>query len=217
MTNEKPQTIAITVSYLISTISALLFLLQPANADDGASPFVVEDGLSNGNHNFEKLPSSKDYYIRALKDDSEKHYADAIRDYSEAIRLNPHYGEAIANRGASKFNLQDFNGALRDYNEALKIFPNNKALQNLKAQVEGVLKENANQSANVSKQQVQLNQARIQSIVGGDFADPSTMIMMNARRRGLIPANSGDLSDPASIIMMNARRRGLIPANTPDP
>jgi hypothetical protein len=50
-----------------------------------------------------------------------------------------------------------------------------------------------------------------------DFSDPATIIMMNAQRRGLVPANTQmpalpqDFSEPADIIMMNAQRRGLVP------
>jgi hypothetical protein len=52
-----------------------------------------------------------------------------------------------------------------------------------------------------------------------DMSDPATILMMNAKRRGLVPANTplpvgGDLTDPSTIIMMNAQRRGLIPNTT---
>jgi len=85
--------------------------------------------------------------------------------------------------------------------------------------VEGVIRENAgaNQSAqNQGAGQANLsNQTRAQMMLGGDLSDPSTIIMMNAQRRGLITQPAVDYSDPASIIMMNARKRGLVPANTP--
>jgi prepilin-type processing-associated H-X9-DG protein len=160
--------------------------------------------------------SAKQFYIRGVQAADQKQWADAEEYYNEALRLNPNYGEALGNRGAARFNLKNYNGALSDYNAALKIFPTNKALIDLKTQVEGVMNsEQANaQQENAERANAAANQIRIRSVLGGDFADPSTQIMMNAQRRGLVPA---DPSDPATIIMENARRRGLIPANTPNP
>jgi tetratricopeptide (TPR) repeat protein len=196
------------VSFSIPLVAALTLLMEPAVAD---SPFSVsvpgEGGFSRPT-----LSTASDYYIRANNESACKDYAHAVEDFNEALRLKPSYGEALGNRGAARFNLQDYSGALADYNAALKIFPNTKALLDLKAQVEGVMREQANQVS----QSAQINQVRPAVIPGGDFADPSTMIMMDAQRRGLVPAY-GDLSDPATIIMMNAKRRGLIPQNTPNP
>jgi len=189
---------------------------QPAGDNSDASPFSAS---AKAVPTADKIASSKQLYARAMKEDGVKNYAGAIEYYTQAIDLNPKYGEAYGNRGAARFNAKDFNGALSDYNEALKIFPSNKALVALKDQVEGVLRENANANCQTGagRQAAMANQIRMQTMMGGDFADPSTMIMMNAQRRGLVPAQGVDMSDPASIIMMNARRRGLIPQNTPDP
>ena len=160
--------------------------------------------------------SAKQFYVRGVQAADQKQWADAEEYYNEALRLNPNYGEALGNRGAARFNLKNYNGALSDYNAALKIFPTNKALLDLKTQVEGVLnsQQAGVQQENAQRAQAMANQIRLRSVLGGDFADPSTQIMMNAQRRGLIPA---DTFDPATIIMENARRRGLIPANTPNP
>ncbi len=170
----------------------------------------------------DKLASSKQLYLRALKEDSLKNYAGAVEYYTQAIDLNPKYGEAFGNRGAARFNLKDFNGSLSDYNQALKIFPNNKALVSLKEQVEDVLRESAraNCQTGADRQAALANQMRAQSMLGGDFADSSTLITSHDERSTARPAPTGlavDMSDPASIIMMNAKRRGLIPQNTPNP
>lgn len=159
-----------------------------------------------------KLSTAKEYYMRGTEESQQKNYSDAVSDFDEALRMNPNYGEALGNRGAARFNLNNYQGALSDYDAALKIFPGNQALLNLKAQAEQAISEAANQAA----RQAAIDRIRSQAMFGGDFADPSTMIMRNAEQGGLAPAGV-DMSDPASIIMMNAKRRGLIPQNTPNP
>jgi tetratricopeptide (TPR) repeat protein len=198
------------VPSLIPVLACLLLLVNPAFAGNDAS---VSTG--GGTQSTDQLSSSKQYYVHGLKEADNKNYSEAVKYYSQALNLNPHYGEAYGNRGAARFNLKDYNGALSDYNAALKIFPENKALLDLKAQAEGVLRANAGAShpQNQAEGQANLsNQIRAQTMLGGDLADPSTIIMMNAQRRGLITQPAVDYSDPASIIMMNARKRGLIPA-----
>jgi tetratricopeptide (TPR) repeat protein len=204
----------VAVSAAIPLVALTLLLMRPCFAND-ASPFFV-DGETGGAQSLPKLSTAKEYYVRALNESNNKDYASAIRDYTEALRLDPHYGEALGNRGAARFNAQDYKGALSDYNAALKIFPGNKALIGLKSQVETAIQENANQSSQNAQLEARKRMLMNQALLGGDFADPSTTIMRNAQQRGLIPSG-GDPSDPATIIMNNARRRGLIPANTPNP
>jgi tetratricopeptide (TPR) repeat protein len=58
--------------------------------------------------------------------DSERRAAlhDAIRDYDEAIRLDPQNAVTFTQRGIAKRNLEDFAGAIRDYDEAIRLDPN---------------------------------------------------------------------------------------------
>jgi tetratricopeptide (TPR) repeat protein len=204
----------VAVSAAIPLVALTLLLIRPCFAND-PSPFFV-DGETGDAQTLPKLSTAKEYYVRGLTESNNKDYASAVRDYTEALRLDPHYGEALGNRGAARFNAHDYNGALSDYNAALKIFPGNKALIGLKSQVETAIQENANQSSQNAQLEARKRALMNQALLGGDFADPSTTIMRNAQQRGLIP-NVGDPSDPATIIMNNARRRGLIPANTPNP
>src|ERR1700733_14490712 len=86
------------VSVVIPLSAYMLLLIHPCFANE-SSPFVV-DGETGGEQTLPKLSTAKEYYIRALNESNNKDYANSIRDYTEAIRLNPHYGEALGNRGA---------------------------------------------------------------------------------------------------------------------
>jgi tetratricopeptide (TPR) repeat protein len=189
------------------TISHQSHALADGNSAKPQSAAGAAKGEGNGT-------SAKQFYVRGVESANKNQWADAEEYYNEALKLNPNYGEALGNRGAARFNLKNYSGALSDYNAALKIYPDNKALAGLKTQVEGVINESQANAAQASAAQAAANQIRIRSVLGGDFADPSTQIMMNAQRRGLI---APDPSDPAYIIMQNAKRRGLVPANTPNP
>jgi len=172
------------------TIAATPLFADAAFADE--SPFAVHDTTQGvPQATLPKLSSAKDYYARAYKADQAKDYANAIRDYSEAIRLDPKYVEAIGNRGAARFNTQDLTGAVSDYNAALKLMPNHPGLLSLKSQAENAIaNQNNQQNAQAISQAEARRRAAIlnQALMGGDFADPSTIIMMNAQRRGLIPS-----------------------------
>ena len=157
-------------------------------------------------------------FDKALTECNNKDYQASIRDYNEAIKLNPKYGEAYGNRGVAKFNSGDYKGALEDYSECDKIIPNNKAIAELKAKAATAIQEQEQASAQQEQQQnLAARQRMLQQAImgGGDFSDPSSIIMMNAQRRGLVPnpmSPSGpvDYSDPASIIMHQAAKNGLI-------
>ena len=47
----------------------------------------------------------------------------AIADYTQAITIDPNYGEAYRNRGWSLFNRGDIDRAFSDYNEAIRLNP----------------------------------------------------------------------------------------------
>ncbi len=69
-------------------------------------------------------PTADDFYIKSYEKYDQKDYKGAIRDLTEAIRLNPNYDNAYYNRGVVRYKLGDKQGAVADYNSAIKINPN---------------------------------------------------------------------------------------------
>src|SRR3989454_2518083 len=54
---------------------------------------------------------------------SKRDYDRAIRDYTEALRLNPKYAAAFRNRGRALVYKGDYDRAIADYNEAARLDP----------------------------------------------------------------------------------------------
>ena len=48
---------------------------------------------------------------------------DAIKDFDEAIRLNPDFAKAYYDRGNVKYYMKDLQGAIGDYNKVIKLKP----------------------------------------------------------------------------------------------
>ena len=47
-------------------------------------------------------------------------YQESIRDFTEAIRLDPNYAKAYTNRGMSYNKLGDYSSAIRDCTQAIR-------------------------------------------------------------------------------------------------
>jgi len=52
-----------------------------------------------------------------------ENYKVAVRDFSEAIKLDSGFVEAYENRGVAKYYLNDYSGAIEDFNKALELSP----------------------------------------------------------------------------------------------
>jgi len=63
------------------------------------------------------------YYSRGLANHRKGDYDQAIRDYDEAIRINPEDANAYNIRGAAYHGKGDYDQAIRDYDEAIRINP----------------------------------------------------------------------------------------------
>lgn len=71
-----------------------------------------------------KQDTAPAYNNRGLAYHELKRYKEAIRDYTQAIRLDPKYAVAYNNRGNSYYELSEYQLALRDFNQSLKLKPN---------------------------------------------------------------------------------------------
>jgi tetratricopeptide (TPR) repeat protein len=76
--------------------------------------------------------TAQQYFDRACGKGHASDFAGALKDYDEAIRLNPQHGPAYANRGSIRFNTGDHKGALEDFNKAVSLMPDNKGVKDLR-------------------------------------------------------------------------------------
>ncbi len=105
--------------FLNKPLDVLLFPTPPADqpavaatkATADQQPTVTEQSL-NAETSFERG-------FQRAKDD----LAGKISDYTEAIRLQPHYAEAHNNRGLAYYRQRDYTHALADFDAAIRIRP----------------------------------------------------------------------------------------------
>ncbi|MBE9115616.1 tetratricopeptide repeat protein [Lusitaniella coriacea LEGE 07157] len=63
------------------------------------------------------------FYDRGLEKSSQKKYAEAIKEFDRAIRVNSQFLSAYYQRGLAYFDLGDFRRAIADFNETLHLDP----------------------------------------------------------------------------------------------
>ena len=73
---------------------------------------------------------AKVFFDRALSRNENDNYG-AISDFTEAIRINPQYGNAFLLRGINKTDLGDYYGAIADYTEAMRFKPKHTLMQSI--------------------------------------------------------------------------------------
>jgi tetratricopeptide (TPR) repeat protein len=137
----------------------------------------------------EESLTANQYFARACQESNDAQYGAAVADYDKAIAKKPEYWEAYGNRAAARFNLHDYDGALRDVDTSIAHLPPNSALNDLKHRSEHAIAANSSAARdNAEAVRRRANQMLLDAQLGGDLTDSSTLLMMQAQRRGLIPA-----------------------------
>ena len=115
-------------SYIISHESkdSILLELQDRYGISAESLFCDFPGFAREVHGHDKEYhewTAEDYFQFGIDSYQKGHYDDTIKDYDQAIILNPQYANAYNNRGIVKARLGDYNAAVADYNEAIRLNP----------------------------------------------------------------------------------------------
>ncbi|MDI9356569.1 MAG: tetratricopeptide repeat protein [Chitinophagaceae bacterium] len=76
------------------------------------------------------MKTAQEYFDEGVKKYKLKDYAGAVKDYTEAIRINPHYANAFTNRGYAKYKLKKYAEAMKDYTQAIRINPHDAKAYN---------------------------------------------------------------------------------------
>jgi tetratricopeptide (TPR) repeat protein len=104
---------------------AALPTLHPTPASDELKVEKIIKAAVNEPVPTEEELSAEQYFVHAHKKYEAGNVDEAIVDYTEAIRLNPHYAIAYNNRGVARYRNAkgDLDGAIADYTEALRLNP----------------------------------------------------------------------------------------------
>jgi hypothetical protein len=84
--------------------------------------------------------SAQQVFDRGCDKTAVGNFAQAIKDYDEAIKIDPNFGKAYANRGSARYNTGDHKGALADFDVAARLMPENQAVSALRDQIRNSLK-----------------------------------------------------------------------------
>jgi tetratricopeptide (TPR) repeat protein len=86
---------------------------------------VWKDSLSLWNNMIQTYPDG--YFVaynnRAIALHEQKRYAEALRDFDKAISMYPQYKDALYNRGTSRAEIGDKEGAIVDFTAAISLQP----------------------------------------------------------------------------------------------
>ena len=77
--------------------------------------------IQSGQATAKELPTI--YFNRGVAHLDNEEYSKAIEDCSEAIRLNPSYGDAFLDRGLAHKDNNEYDLAIQDYDQAIKLNP----------------------------------------------------------------------------------------------
>jgi serine/threonine-protein kinase len=70
-----------------------------------------------------KPTTAEQFHTQARKLNQDEHFAEAIPQFTEAIKLNPSHALAYNGRGWAHFRLKQYTEAAADFDEAIKLNP----------------------------------------------------------------------------------------------
>ena len=89
--------------------------------------------IYNDQHEFIRRSTAREFHIgfayqreadeSKTREKKDRYYKNAIRYYTEAIKLKPNFAIAYNNRGVAYFNTGGFDAAIQDYNNSIRLNP----------------------------------------------------------------------------------------------
>jgi serine/threonine protein kinase len=98
-------------------------IAEASQENDDSSKKSNNTSQTSSDANSPTLKSATAYIERGLARYKAEDYQGAIKDYDEAIRLNPDDADTFYNRGLARYSSKDNQGAIEDYNEAIRLNP----------------------------------------------------------------------------------------------
>ncbi len=89
----------------------------------GISSRTIYNDLLGYIQNQQKHTTAYAEFYKGLTAYKNREFEEAIKYYTECLKINPQLAEAYNNRGAAKGELRDYQEAIKDYDEAIKINP----------------------------------------------------------------------------------------------
>ena len=80
-------------------------------------------GFISNSNNY-KTAQTHFYIGLSYQQEKKGRYEEAIKEYNQAIELNPNFAEAYNNRGNAKHELRRYEEAIKDYDQAIELNPN---------------------------------------------------------------------------------------------
>ncbi len=96
---------------------------------------AIESSQSGGYKITEDDIRKVNLYKKGVSKMSEEKFEEAIKTFDLALRIDPHFVDAIVKKGYSHFNLNEYNIALTFFDQALEISINDPEVWNLKGLV----------------------------------------------------------------------------------
>ncbi|CAM6000435.1 unnamed protein product [Sphagnum balticum] len=116
--------------------------------------------------------SAEEHYHQGMKENASGQFAAAVADYDQAIKIEPQYWKAYANRSSARYNVGDYQGALSDIKIAIAHLPPTKSLDDLQLMCEKALANKNSQSADMAMRREMARQLMINAQFGGDLTNP---------------------------------------------